>query len=216
MKKNQFNTFIIAAIFTLSITGCNNSATNEEHGKHMKEDAMEEGMGMENGEMKHKEHGKMPAAPAGGSSKSPRKSAMVNIGDTHVHIDYAAPSMRGRQIFGGLVAYNEPWTPGAHKATTIEFYDDVLVEGRKLSKGKYGLFTIPGKDEWTIMINKNNDMHLADDYSQEQDVLRFQVKPEKNEPVEQLSFDVKSEGDDSGKVILRWADVQVSFTVKAQ
>ncbi|MGK7391744.1 MAG: DUF2911 domain-containing protein [Candidatus Cyclobacteriaceae bacterium M2_1C_046] len=220
MKKTKIFTFLIAALFTVALVSCNNTATNEEHDDHMKEghdemmeDHMEEDMPHD--EMDHENHDQMQSSNPG-SVKSPRKSAMANIGDTHVHVDYAAPSMRGRQIFGGLVGYGQVWTPGAHKATTIQFYEDVMVEGQPVSKGKYGLFTIPGQDQWTVMLNKNTDMHLADDYTEADDVVRFNVTPEKlQEPVEQLTFEVKSEGN-QGQVVLKWADVNIPFSVTAK
>ena len=150
-----------------------------------------------------------------GKSKSPASQAMTNIGNTHVHIEYHAPSVRGRQIFGGLVAYNEVWVTGAHSATSINFPNDVSLNGNKVPKGKYAFFTIPGESEWTIIINENFEQHLADDYDQELDITRFTVKPEKlAETQEQLLYEVKSTGDKEGTISISWADVKVTFNVK--
>ena len=216
MKHNIVIIFMIATLFAIA-TSCNNTAGNEGHDDHMKEDTMKvDHDNHMNENMPHEGDHDQMQSPNPGSVKSPRKSTMANIGSTHVHIDYAAPSMRGRQIFGGLVAYDEVWTPGAHKATTIEFYDDVMVEGKRVPKGKYGLFTIPGRDQWMVMINKNNDMHLADDYSESDDVVRFKVTPEKlQEPVEQLTFEIKPSEGSKGEIVLKWADVSIPFTVIA-
>ena len=150
-----------------------------------------------------------------GKSKSPASQAMTNIGNTHVHIEYHAPSVRGRQIFGGLVAYNEVWVTGAHSATSINFPNDVSLNGNKVPKGKYAFFTIPGESEWTIIINENFEQHLADDYDQELDVIRFTVKPEKlAETQEQLLYEVQSTGEKEGIISISWADVKVTFNVK--
>ena len=54
-------------------------------------------------------------------SKSPKQMAMTNVGDNHIHIEYSSPSVRGRQIFGGLVAYGEVWVTGAHKQRASTF-----------------------------------------------------------------------------------------------
>lgn len=149
------------------------------------------------------------------TSKSPATEAMTNIGGTHVHIAYHAPSTRGRQIFGGLVAYDEVWVTGAHSATAIEFYGDVELNGNKVAKGKYALFTIPGESEWTIIINENYEQHLADDYDQDLDIVRLKASPEKlSEVQEQLLYEVKSTGDKKGVISISWADVKVSFNVK--
>ena len=124
-------------------------------------------------------------------SKSPAMTAMTNIGSTHVHIEYHAPSVRGRQIFGGLVAFNEVWVTGAHSATSINFYENVKLNNQPIPKGKYALFTIPGEENWTVIINKNFDQHLADDYDQELDVIRFDVTPELLDSTqEQLLYEV--------------------------
>ncbi|MGK7391504.1 MAG: DUF2911 domain-containing protein [Candidatus Cyclobacteriaceae bacterium M2_1C_046] len=221
MKMTKVLTLIITAILAVAVVSCNNTATNEQHDDHMEkghdemmekhEDQMEENIDPE--QMDHQNHDQMQSSNTG-SVKSPRKSSMANIGDTHIHIDYSAPSMRGRQIFGGLVGYMQVWTPGAHKATTIQFYEDVMVEGQPIPKGKYGLFTIPDKDQWTVIINKNNDMHLADDYTEGDDVVRFKVTPEKlQEPVEQLIFEVNTVGGNQGQVVLKWADVSIPISV---
>lgn len=223
-KMNQLTPLIAAGIFSIFVS-CNNPSSKEEenhgemHEAHNGE-AHDDHQHDNNHDHQHDnnhDHHNMAADQSHGSVKSPRKAAMANIGATHVHVDYAAPSMRGREIFGGLVGYDQVWTPGAHKATTVQFYGDVIVEGKEIAKGKYGLFTIPGKDKWTIMINKNNDMHLADNYNESEDVLRFEVTPEKlQEPVEQLTFEVKSEEGKKGKVVLKWADTKVSFNVESK
>jgi len=146
--------------------------------------------------------------------KSPKTTAMAMIGGNHIHIEYSAPSTRGRQIFGGLIAYGEVWVTGAHKATNITFDKDVVINGENIEAGKYGLFTIPGEEIWTIIINKDWDMHLADNYNQENDMLRFEV-PVKvlEESVETLTFQVLSGNDISGQVTIAWAKVEVAFEI---
>ena len=141
--------------------------------------------------------------------------AMTNIGDNHVHIEYSSPSKRGRQIFGGLVGFGEVWVTGAHRATTISFADDVAVGGVDIEEGKYALFTIPGEDEWTVIINTNWDQHLADDYNQELDVVRWQVNPiVLDEPVESLTFEIEELDDSKGMITISWDDVAVAFEVE--
>ena len=143
---------------------------------------------------------------------SPRLSAMAMIGDNHVHIDYGSPSVRGRIIWNGLVAYNQVWATGAHNATWIDFSKDVEIEGKHIPKGKYGFFTIPGESEWVLIINKSWDMHLADDYNQENDILRINVKPKKNKTlVEALTYEVIATGKSQGQVKLSWENLNVSF-----
>jgi hypothetical protein len=161
----------------------------------------------------HSQHGMTATADTTKKAKSPKSMAMAMLGDNHIHIDYSAPSMRGRQVFGGLVAYGEVWVTGAHRATNITFDKDVMINGKPLPKGKYGFFTIPGADTWTIIFNKTWDMHLADDYNAADDALRIEVSAQQlTEAVETLVYKVEVDGN-IATVSMAWADVQVAFEV---
>jgi len=138
-------------------------------------------------------------------AKSPRRSAMALVGKNHVHIDYGSPSVRGRNIWNGLVAYGQVWATGAHKATWIEFSSDVQVAGKLVPKGKYGFFTIPGKEEWVLILNKDWDMHLADAYKVENDIIRVTVKPIVNKDItESLTYKVVRTSSDKGNIEVSW------------
>jgi hypothetical protein len=146
---------------------------------------------------------------------SPRTTAMASIGDTHIHIDYSSPSVRGRTIWGGLVAYDEVWVTGAHKATSIEFDDYLRIEGKVIPPGKYAFFTIPGKDKWTLILNENQEQHLADEYDEARDIIRISVVPERLEqPIESLTYEIEPAGDKKGKISVSWEHIKVSFSVE--
>jgi hypothetical protein len=146
--------------------------------------------------------------------KSPKQTAMAIIGDNHVHIEYSSPSVRNRQIFGGLVAYDEVWVAGAHKATNITFQEDVIINEKLIPAGKYGFFTIPGIEEWTIILNESWDMHLADDYNQQKDILRITTVPQNlEEPVESLTYNLKVLDKNTARISLSWSDTLISFEV---
>lgn len=162
----------------------------------------------------HENHQTVAKADTSAKKKpvSPRLSAMEMIDDNHVHIDYGSPSVRGRNIWNGLVAYNQVWATGAHKATWIDFSKDVMIQGQHISKGKYGFFTIPDKKQWILIISKTWDMHLADDYKLENDVIRIKVKPKKNKSlVEALTYEVIANGKNKGTVKMSWEHLNVSF-----
>jgi hypothetical protein len=145
-------------------------------------------------------------------AKSPRTSAMEMVGDNHVHIDYGSPSVRGRNIWNGLVAYGQVWATGAHKATWIEFSSDIKINYQLIPKGKYGFFTIPDKNQWTLILSKDWDMHLADAYKAESDIIRIIAKPKKNKSLtESLKYQVIKTGSDKGKVEISWEYLTVSF-----
>ncbi|MGW8121409.1 DUF2911 domain-containing protein [Roseivirga echinicomitans] len=146
--------------------------------------------------------------------KSPAANATNTVGNTMVQIDYYSPGVRGRNIYGGLVAFDEVWVTGAHSATSIKFSNDVELNGNKVSKGKYALFTIPGRTEWTLIINTDYDQHLADNYDQKKDVLRLQLTPEKLDSIqEHLRYEVLPSDNNEGKISISWADIKVSFKI---
>lgn len=169
-------------------------------------------------ENNHEDHAShdhsMPLENTENNVKSPHTAAMANIGENHIHIDYSSPRVRGRQVFGGLVAYGEVWSTGAHSATSITFSQDVMIGDKVVSSGKYALFTIPGKEEWTVILNKNWNQHLADDYKSEEDILRLKVKPIMNEhSLEELTFEVISKDKNSGAIRFQWDKTAFEFSI---
>ncbi len=150
-------------------------------------------------------------------SLSPHTYTMAMINGAHIHIDYSSPSVRNRIIFGGLLPFDEVWQSGAHNATWIETDYDLLVEGQKLESGKYGFFTIPSKEEWTVIFNSNWEQHGKDEYDDKDDVLRFSVKPEElEESVESLKYEVIETGENEGVISLSWEKTRISFQFKVQ
>ena len=144
---------------------------------------------------------------------SPEKYAMAIVGDAHIHIEYSAPSVRGRIIYGGLLAYGEVWQSGAHNATWIKTNKDIIINENLLKAGKYGFFTIPNKDKWTIIFNKNWNQHGKDEYNESEDVLRFDLTPKiSKEITEQLFYQVERINDQEGSISLSWEKVVVKFS----
>ena len=110
------------------------------------------------------------------------------------------------------MAYGEIWQSGAHNATWIETNKDIIINENLLKAGKYGFFTIPNKDKWTIIFNKNWNQHGKDDYNENDDVLRIDVTPEISEEItEQLIYQVEKLNDKEGIISLSWEKVSVSF-----
>ncbi|MGV8813517.1 MAG: DUF2911 domain-containing protein [Gelidibacter sp.] len=143
---------------------------------------------------------------------SPHVSATVIIGDTQIHIDYSSPGVRNRMIFGGLLANDQVWQAGAHMATWIETNKDIIIDNKVLPAGKYGFFTIPSKDEWTVIFNSNWNQHGKDEYNENEDVLRFKVKPKaSDEIIEHLKYEVVKVNDKEGTISLGWERVLVTF-----
>lgn len=145
---------------------------------------------------------------------SPKRVAMETIGNTHIHIDYGSPGVKGRMIWGGLVAYDQVWATGAHNATTVDFSTQVTIGGKKIPKGKYALFTIPGRDEWTLIINTKSQQHLADEYNQAEDMVRVKVKPVKtNKITQRLTYRVEKI-DKEAAITIEWEYLKLVLPVK--
>ena len=171
----------------------------------------------QNKQAQHDEHLSASSSeePAAKKPLSPRTKTMGNIGEAHVHIDYSSPGVRGRTIWGGLVAFDQVWVTGAHKATSIDFNKDLVINGQTIPAGTYGFFTIPAKEEWTIILNKNHQQHLADDYNPAEDVLRFKVVPQQlPEIVEALTYEVNAGEGNKGSISVMWEYIKVSFDVE--
>ncbi|WP_431128464.1 DUF2911 domain-containing protein [Flagellimonas flava] len=146
---------------------------------------------------------------------SPLTSTMAMIGDAHIHMDYSSPGVRDRIIFGGLLAYDQVWQAGAHMATWIETNKDLLIDNKILPAGKYGFFTIPSKEEWTIIFNSNWNQHGKDEYDEKEDVLRFKVKPLiSDELTEHLEYQINKVNDKEGAISLSWERVSIEFNFK--
>lgn len=145
---------------------------------------------------------------------SPAQTITQSFATSKIEISYSRPSVRGRIIFGDLVPYDKVWRTGANNATTIYFGEDVTINNIKLPKGKYGLLTIPGKDEWTIIITKDTTVTSPNDYKQENDVVRVKVKPvtlTKN--IETFTIDIANIKNNSADIEIKWANTEVSFNV---
>ena len=145
---------------------------------------------------------------------SPKASVNQTVGTTDVSIAYCRPGVKGRTIWGDLVPYDQVWRTGANEATTITFGDEVTIGGTALPAGTYGLFTIPGKNEWTIVINKGAKLWGAYEYKPAEDVLRVKATAAAAPFTERLTFTFANVGTESADVVLAWEKLQVSFPIK--
>ena len=156
-------------------------------------------------------HAQPPAAP-----QTPAGSAWGAPGATKITIEYHRPSVRGREIWGGLVPYGQVWRLGANEATTITFSAPVKVEGKDVPAGTYALFAIPGKDKWTFIVNKNAKQWGAFKYQQSDDLLRFDVVPQPGNAVETMTFSILPKAPASASIEMEWAKVKAAFNVTSR
>lgn len=149
--------------------------------------------------------------------KLPRESQMQNVtqtvGDTTVSVIYHRPNVKDRKVFDGFEKYGAVWRTGANENTTFEVSNDVKINGQILPKGKYGLHTIPNKDEWTIIFNKVNNEWGSFKYDQKQDALRVTAKSSKMDLQETMSIGFENVKANTADVVIAWERVKVPFTI---
>jgi hypothetical protein len=146
---------------------------------------------------------------------SPKAVITQTVGTTTVTVTYCRPGVKGREIWGKLVPYGEPWRAGANEATTVAFSDPVMVEGQKLDAGTYAFFAIPTAGDWTVIFNKQFEQWGTYEYKPEMDILRVTVKPVAIAPVEWMQFLFADLSDTGATLMLQWEKlcVPVKFTV---
>lgn len=145
----------------------------------------------------------------------PSQHAVVvqRVGITDITISYHRPLVAGRKVWGGIVPYGQVWRAGANENTTIEFSNPVVVEGKPLDKGTYGLHMIPNAEEWTVIFSKNSTSWGSFTYNEKEDALRVNVKPQQTELHEALTYDFDQLKPDSTVVSLQWEKLAVPFSV---
>jgi hypothetical protein len=152
-----------------------------------------------------------PAVNAQIAMPQPSPSATVTqkVGLTDVTLSYSRPNARGRKVFGDLLPYGKLWRTGANAATKLTFSEEITVNGNKIPAGEYSLFTIPGPDEWTVMINKNAKA-TANDYKESEDAARFKVKPTKTAaPYETFTIDFSDLTTNAANMNIKWENTKV-------
>jgi hypothetical protein len=147
-------------------------------------------------------------------SVSQKASISQTVGLVDITITYHRPGVKGRVIWGKLVPFDKNWRTGANNATTIEFSGDVTIAGTKVAAGKYAIFTIPGKTEWTIIVSKQADLIGNAGYKESEDMLRVKVKPMEAPHCEWMRFGFDKLTDSSAFVYLHWEKLMVGFDVK--
>jgi hypothetical protein len=142
---------------------------------------------------------------------SPKARVEQRVGLTDFSIEYSSPGVKGREIWGGLVPYDELWRTGANRSTKLEASRDFTFAGKKVPAGSYSLFTIPGKKEWTVILNGETDLAGTRGYDETKDVARVVVVPESTPMRERMTFLFSDTTDDGTRLDLEWAGLRVSI-----
>ncbi|MBA3899594.1 MAG: DUF2911 domain-containing protein [Bacteroidetes bacterium] len=146
---------------------------------------------------------------------SPKATVKQTVGLTDVTIEYSSPAVKGRAIWGELVPYSELWRTGANAPTKVTFSKDVNINGKAIPAGTYTLLTIPEKENWTIMFNKDAELRSTSGYSQEKDIVSMRIKPQVISNRERFTVLVSDFTNEGGNISLEWEKLRIDipFTV---
>lgn len=148
--------------------------------------------------------------------KIPQPSTLQKIeqdfGLGQISVTYSRPNVKGRKIFGTTEPYGLVWRTGANAATKIKFTDTVLMEKHIVLPGEYALFTIPGKEYWTIILNQISEQWGAYSYDSTKDVLRFNVSAERiNQTLETFTIQFGNSFVEHSELQLIWENTLVTI-----
>lgn len=146
---------------------------------------------------------------------SPGAKITQDFSTSSIEINYSRPSMRGRKIFGEVVGYNDVWRTGANSATRVKFGEDVMIGNSEVKAGEYALYTIPGKDQWEVILNKGTTNWGQMGYHKSDDVARLMVKPEKlDNNVQTFTINISNITFNTCNIDLMWEKTKVTIPVK--
>ena len=147
---------------------------------------------------------------------SPTASITQKVGVSNISVEYSRPGAKEREIFGGLVSYEKMWRTGANKATKITFDENCVFGGAKIKKGSYSLFTIPGKKEWTVVLNENTELWGVGEYDKEKQVCSIVAKViETKDFTESFTIDFGNFKSFSAIMSLKWANTKIDIKLES-
>lgn len=146
---------------------------------------------------------------------NPKAIVQQKVAATDIEIIYNRPTVRGRQIFGNLVPYDQVWRTGSDASTKISFSTSVLIEGKAVVAGTYELFTIPGKEKWIVILQESHSQWGSYGYDAARDVMRCVVTPMMmNDRVESFTISIDDVKSDEAILNISWDQVRIPVKIK--
>lgn len=147
-------------------------------------------------------------------SLSPKIKTTQQVGLANFTFEYGQPSAQNRKIFGSLIPYKKLWRTGANASTKFTVDRDIKLSGNPIPPGTYGLYTIPGKKEWTIIIHKNSKLWGAGGYNKENDLLRFKVPSTLlKDTLETFTIHFENFNTNGADLVIAWENTKVKIPV---
>lgn len=148
---------------------------------------------------------------------SPVQNLRQDFGLGTIELSYSRPGVRGRKVYGDLLPYGQVWRTGANSATTISFTDEVIVGGKKVPAGKYGLLTIPGAKQWIVILSKQTNVTSPADYNAEQDVVRVNLSTTKSKTAtETFTLSIQDIKPTSCNLVMSWEKRSFSLPIQTE
>ena len=135
------------------------------------------------------------------------------VATTEITVTYDRPVARGRELFGGIVAYGQVWNPGANDATTITLSGPITINSMVLPAGQYSIWAIPDPDEWTVIFSRAADVYHEPYPGEEHDALRLTVAPQSGDYMETLVFYFPMVEKKDAELRLHWGETIVPFQI---
>ncbi len=145
---------------------------------------------------------------------SPQLKIEQQVGLANFTVEYGRPGMKGRTIFGSLIPYGKVWRTGANSSTKFSIDKQVTIAKQTIPAGSYALYSIPGRDEWTIIIHKNTKLWGAGGYNDKDDLLRFKIPVTKlKDTQETLNIIFENFHANGGDLVISWENTKIILPV---
>lgn len=149
---------------------------------------------------------------------SPLSTVTQRVGLTDITITYSRPSAKGRTVAGTLIPMGKRWRTGANATTKIKFSDEVILEGKKVPAGEYGLYTIPNKDTWAVVLSKNTKQGAnVEDFKDEDNVATISAKTYNlANKVETFTINFSDLTPATANVDMQWENIGAKFRITTE
>ena len=148
---------------------------------------------------------------------SPHEATTQTLAGKWIVIEYGRPYLKGRNLIGNIVRYGQMWRTGADEAPVLSTEGDLMIGELRVPTGRYSLFTIPGKDHWTLVVNKVPNLMGRNGYNSQKDLGRVEMNVDMQAAVtEQFTIAIDKTTADRGVLKMSWASVVVSVPISAK
>lgn len=148
---------------------------------------------------------------------SPKSKLIQTVGLTDITIDYNRPSVRGREVWGKMVPYQQIWRTGANEVSKISFSDDIQINHEKVPAGRYAILTLPEDSvNWYVILNRDTTLWGSEGYDPALDVIRLKVSPKQHEYKETLEFSFTDIKTNTANLNLNWENQQLTLQIETE